>query len=404
MPNQPIQRPKKIGLIGLYRCGNIGDEAIWRAFVQTMRPMLPEGSQIRLIAFGPGGFESDWIPCDETDADGFLHRMAMDDFSARRINLGFWLGRGAARFLRTLSGLDAVWYAGGHWIHDLSLKTLAGVMLPLVWARLKGANAGFVNVGAGPLESVLGKRLTAFAIGAKGPLVVRDEHSRQVLQGASLRRKAEVGRDTAFLLEPASDEVVDEWWSRIGAPKGKPTIGIVPCAWFKMAHLYSPRARLVQEMIDTLAAQARRMVEKNMTVALIPTMLPEDERVSERIIEQAGGGCFLVPTRRIPARVLMGLIGRLRALVSFRMHPVLFAYKMGTPFVALDYAPKLRSLVRDIGLERRLIPLDENWKERIEEAIDALLSDHDPMAGATPLAQLQQEARSGLEAAVRTLE
>ena len=60
MPSKSDTQSKSLGLIGLYRCGNIGDEAIWQAFVQALRPILPSGWRIRRVTFGPGGFESGW--------------------------------------------------------------------------------------------------------------------------------------------------------------------------------------------------------------------------------------------------------------------------------------------------------------------------------------------------------
>lgn len=402
-----MQHPKRtstLGLIGLYRCGNIGDEAIWRAFVQALRPLLPASWEVRLITFGPGGFETGCVPPDNEQTDEFLHQMVLDDPKARKIGLRFWLGGGLFRFLKTLLDLDAVWYAGGHWLHDLSASTLAGVMLPLLWARMRGANAGFVNVGAGPLTSRFGKRLAAAGLGARGPLVVRDEHSRKVLRAARIRKDPRLGADTAFLLKPASEARVDQAWQQAALPADQPVVGIVPCAWFAMAHLYRRRSDLEGVMIDALADRMRHLAERGMAVALVPTMLPEDERVAERIGRLAGEGPFsIVPTRQIPARVLMGMIAKMRALISFRMHPLLFAIASGTPFVALNYAPKVDSLVRDVGLERWLVDLNDGWPDELARRLDALFESPDPFEGMAPLEPMRQRAQNGLAQAIETL-
>ena len=402
-PNENKDR-KTIGLIGLYRCGNLGDEAIWQAFTQELGSLIDSDIHQKMITFGPGGFESAYIPDDQKTADRVLHRLAIDDPGARKINWGFWVGQGASGFFKTLSTLQAAWYAGGHWIHDISKTTLAGIMLPLFWAHHKGSNAGFVNVGAGPLDSAFGKWLVAKGLGANGPLIVRDEHSAAQIEKTSTQRKAVVAADTAFLLDPPSDDIVDRALEILNLEKSTETIGVVPCAWFKMADLYQTKSQQVQTMIRKLAELLRKIDQKGFHSLLIPTMLPEDESVCKAIIKQAGQGRFsIAPTRRFTARTLMGIIGRLRALVSFRMHPVLFAAKMRTPFVAMNYAPKLESLVAQIGCSKWLVDLDDRWPETLQQKLGALLSDKDPFCDATPTDKLEQNARMGIFKAVETL-
>ena len=394
-----------LGLIGLYRCGNLGDEAIWQAFSKTLAPMLPDDWDLRMITFGPGGFESAVIPKDQQAASRLLHEMAMDDLGARKINTGFWAGRGFIRFLRVLSRMDSVWYAGGHWIHDLSLTTLAAVMTPIFWAKLRGAKGGFVNVGAGPLTSSIGKLITRAALGTREPLVVRDHHSAKQLSQAGVDRKVTVAKDAAFLLDSAHANIVKQLWSEMGWPKDRPVIGIVPCAWFKMSDLYKPSQHKVDRMISSLANQATRLAKKGYAVALFPTMLPEDEITCKKILEKTGDGPFYIaPTRKISAEKLMGIIGKLRALISFRMHPALFAYRTKVPIVACDYAPKISSFMADVGLEKWLVSLDDNWQDNLEKRVDELLEDPLPNRDALPLEKMRESAFSGIKEAFDTLE
>ncbi|MDP8225938.1 MAG: polysaccharide pyruvyl transferase family protein [Candidatus Lernaella stagnicola] len=391
-----------LGLLGLYRCGNLGDEAIWRAFVDGIRDVSPT-LHLRMVTYGPGGFDAAWIPDDPVAADGVLHQLALDARHARRFDWMYWLPVGVVRFLRELAGTQALWYAGGHWIHDLSLTTLAGILAPIVWSRWRGRSAGFVNVGVGPLATAAGRRLARHGLHGVEPLVVRDEHSAKVLRGAGVRQSASVAADTAHLLDPAPPELIEEAWTQLVGSEQRPVVGLVPCAWFKLADLYRPDTRLVDTMIASLADLVRRLEAAGHAVVLLPTMLPEDEIVAHRIASRADDLPRVAPIRDWPARTLLGVIGRLRALVSFRMHPVLFANRMRTPFVALDYAPKVRSLVADLGLSRWLVPLDDNWPAAMTEKVEQLLADPDPFAGATDLEALRERARAGIIAALATL-
>jgi polysaccharide pyruvyl transferase WcaK-like protein len=394
--------PPTLGLLGLYRCGNIGDEAIWRAFVDAVRAARPD-VRLRMIAYGPGGLDAAPLPDDPRAVDELLHHLALDDPRARRVRWGWWLRSGLCRLVRELRDLDAVWYAGGHWLHDLSLVTLAGVLAPPTWARLRGKSGGFVNVGAGPLDGSLGRFLARRALPGRGPLVVRDEHSAAVLRAAGAP-EPRIAADTAYLLDPAPAAEIDAAWNRLNLPPDVETIGLVPCAWFKLADLYRPRTEQVDRMVDALADLARGQAKAGRCVLLLPTMLPEDDLVARRIAAKCDlPGVRVAPTGDWPARVLLGLIGRLRALVSFRMHPLLFAYRMGTPLVALNYAPKVESLMADLNLSRWLAPLDEAWPQTLAARLDALLADPDPLAGATPLEVQKEKARAGIDAALATL-
>ncbi len=399
------RRPLTIGLLGLYRCGNFGDEAIWRAFVGAVRPLLPAGSRLTMITLGPAGWEAKHLPeNDEQKIDELLHHLALDAPLARRLRWWHWLNRGWPLLKRQIDELDALWYAGGHWIHDLSLRTLAGVLAPIRYAHKRGINAGFVNVGAGPLDTTFGHILTRRAVAGPGPLIVRDAHSAEVLAAADVPRTVTVCEDTAHLLQPADADAVDAAWRVSNLPTDRPAVGIVPCAWFKMDDLYRPQRARVEAMVAALAAEAHRLAKRGLATVLIPTMLPEDEIVARQILSRLGDGpYYLLDTRLLPARTLMGLIGRLRALISFRMHPLLFACRMRTPLVALDYAPKVNSLVHQFNLERWLTPLDDHWPKALAEKMDRLLADPDPLREACPADRLAARALAGVQQAVATL-
>jgi polysaccharide pyruvyl transferase WcaK-like protein len=395
------ENQKSLGLIGLYRCGNLGDEAIWLAFAKTLPGMMPAGWAIKLVTFGPGGFDVAAIPNDSQQAETLLHEKALDDPNARRLDLMYWGAGGGRKFFSRLAKFDALWYAGGHWIHDLSLTTAAGVAAPMVWAQRKKINNGFVNVGAGPIKTAMGRLVARAGTKGSGPLVVRDKHSQKVLESAGVKKPAVVGADAAFLLDPAT-KGMDAVCAEMNWPVDKPVVGIVPCAWFKMDDLYKRNNSAIGSMIDALARQVRDLDAQGFAVALIPTMLPEDETTCRQIRQKANAG-FVVPTRKTTARQLMALIGRCRALISFRMHPVLFAYVTGTPFVAMNYADKLQSLVECVGLDRWLVDLAFDWPKNLSATFRQLLDTPDPFADAVPLDQMRAQAIAGIQAAIETL-
>lgn len=79
-------------------------------------------------------------------------------------------------------------------------------------------------------------------------------------------------------------------------------------------------------------------------------------------------------TQLITSRQLQSEIGQLKLFISMRLHPVIFAFNSGTPFVALNYAPKVEQFCHETGIDSQLVDLNDNaWGRRISEFAELTL-------------------------------
>ena len=147
-----------------------------------------------------------------------------------------------------------------------------------------------------------------------------------------------------------------------------PTVGLSPCAWFTFENVYRRDPNAIEAMVAVLRQILEGLQARGYRALLIPTMNPEDREVCERLLQS---GVDLLETDPLTPSEIQGAIGSLHALISMRLHPVIFAFNVGTPFVALNYASKVAEFCLRAGLEDRLVDLGDGWGEETLRRFDS---------------------------------
>jgi polysaccharide pyruvyl transferase WcaK-like protein len=76
---------------------------------------------------------------------------------------------------------------------------------------------------------------------------------------------------------------------------------------------------------------------------------PEDRALSREIQEKMEAPSYLVETPNRP-ETMLGIIGCLDALVSLRLHTLIFAAKQRVPMVGCVYDPKVASFLQSLEM------------------------------------------------------
>ena len=101
--------------------------------------------------------------------------------------------------------------------------------------------------------------------------------------------------------------------------------------------------------------------------------------------------------------LLIGLLSRMDAVVSMRLHGLIFSSLSGAPLVGVSYDPKIQSFLRYLGAGTCISLEDvteENLKQAVAQAIDTLPHREELRAKAERLKDLE---RQNIQAVARLL-
>lgn len=399
-----------IGVFGHYGNENLGDEAIIEALVARIRT---ERSDVEIRCFsihprdssrryGVAAFpirsagEVEVSPRGDTGAANPRVSIATSlarntaalpsENAASRIKalLPNWLRAPLARFARMLDlargiadefaflirsyrrlrSVDALIVAGSNQFLDNFGGPWGFPYTLLKWsmlARLAGCRLFYVSVGAGPLDSRLGKLMVRMAVRVADYLSFRDAASRRLLQDFGVRRTSAVYPDLAHSLVVRARGSHTAQNSR---QLVKPVVGINPMPVYDERYWSSPDRERYRRYCVNLATFAAYLVEEGHPVFLFSTQ-PKDINVAADIVDAMGPSLasrLLQPEPvKQPRTVddMMGVISEADIVVATRFHGTLLSLHAHRPVLAICYHRKTRDLMCAMGQEDYAIDLDK---------------------------------------------
>lgn len=339
----------RILISGYYGFGNLGDEALLQIIVAQLRTRLPF-AEIDVLSAEP-----------ETTS----HELRVDATPRGDI----------AAVRRAIERADVVLSGGGGLLQNAtSLRSLmyyAGIVRTAIRARKKTM---IFAQSIGPLDFVGRQIVREFCRGLSAA-TVRDERSRALLAplvpSVTVRRTA----DPVFLFDPPEPESSDLAAQGLGA--GSDPLAVV-CV--RKAADFADGAARIAEAVDRLAEA------HGVRVGFIAFGGPVDAEASTIVMRTCRSSPTLLPTDGLAS--VAQIIGRARLVIGMRLHALILAVRLGVPFLAIPYDPKVWGLCEDIGypLEPLWTPgartqstqspadlADEAWRRR--DALSALVRD-----------------------------
>ena len=228
-------------------------------------------------------------------------------------------------------------------------------------------------MGVGPLSDGVDTGMVRETLSSATQVTVRDQESRMVLEEAGLLNPITVTADPAFLLQP--EEFPAHLLAEEGVPVGKRLVGISVREPGRAAE------RLDVDGYHRLLAQIGDfLVHRIDAYVLFVPMERDDIRHAHGVLSHmvaAERGRILHGTYS-PQQVL-GLMRHFDLAVGMRLHFLIFAAMVGTPFLPLPYAGKVFDLAQRLGVpalrgvEREvegplLAEVDRLWDEREQRA------------------------------------
>ena len=129
-----------------------------------------------------------------------------------------------------------------------------------------------------------------------------------------------------------------------------------------------------ETVLASLADAARRLHAAGWTVRFVPVW-DKDEEPCRDVARRAGLSDADVEPLILDARQWIGMVRQFDVIVTLKLHAAVLAAVAGTPFVPLEYRPKVRDFCESIGWVDHLMRTDEFTGERVERAVRALYDD-----------------------------
>ena len=321
---------------GYYGFSNAGDEAVLAAIVQGLARHFP-----------------DCRPC-VLSADPEATQREHGVEAVQRWCLGdVW---------RELAGADLLIQGGGSLIQDAtSTKSALYYLAVLRMARMRRVPAMVFAQGFGPLRNPALRLVARREYEALAAITARDEETIHELRRLGVRRVEPVlTADPALLLQPdmeAATAALQE--AKVDGGSGLLLLSLRD--WAGVDRL--------MPMLASITESARS--RHGLRAIAVPFQEPEDVAIAEALC-RTDRHTRLVRCPDGPAQ-LMGVVAQTRAVVSMRLHGIIFAAAQAVPAVGISYDPKLNAFG---GRARQpVVKLGGCTQERLTALVDGILAE-----------------------------
>lgn len=329
----------KIVIAGNYGAKNLGDEMILEGLLTAFKSIAPH-AEITVLSADPV-------------ATAALHNIN----SLKQFPAGF---RSFLHQLRSSKNIKAVKncdyfvLGGGGLFSNLTLKAylIWGIQASMAYFYKKPVIMYGQSVG--PFRNKIQQRIVKKLFKKARFVAVRDESSKETLKDLDIGGKIYVIPDLIFRLKSPS------------ATKREKKIII---ALRQMPNLSPEFKARISNFFNWL------IEEKKYHLKFAAFQLPHDEQLNAEILQNIRQKAKVSHMPHFHnAEGLLKHFAAAEFVIGMRLHSVLSAIKSSTPFMALDYAPKVRDFLKYAKLSDLVVPMDE---ENLQKKFTEILADSD---------------------------
>ena len=367
--NRPKRDRDGVVICGAYGRGNAGDDAILEAILQEMRAIDPD------------------MPITVLTKDPKATRLTYRVRTAGRMDVLTWKKamRHTALYIN----------GGGSLIQDVTSRRSLWFYLHNIQAAHKaGCKVQMYGCGIGPVLREQHRQLAARVLNASVDVItLREPDSLKELQSMGVTKpEILLTADPALTLPAANSDEIDSVLLRSGIPPRGNYLCFALRNWKgfeEKTPLFGQAAQYAYETYGLTPVFAA--VEKHLD-PVAGRLAAAGLEIPHYFLDDAGS-----------AGTIIGALSRMQAVVSMRLHALIFAAGQGIPLAGVVYDPKVSAFLRYIGQEnfQDLSSLTlERLKAMIDQAVGAPVS---PEAQAAAVQKLRQTEQVNMETARRLL-
>ena len=367
--NRPKRDRDGVVICGAYGRGNAGDDAILEAILQEMRAIDPD------------------MPITVLTKDPKATRLTYRVRTAGRMDVLTWKKamRHAGLYIN----------GGGSLIQDVTSRRSLWFYLHNIQAAHKaGCKVQMYGCGIGPVLREQHRKLAASVLNASVDVItLREPDSLKELQSMGVTKpEILLTADPALTLPAASEDEIDSVLLRAGIPPHGKYLCFALRNWKGFedkAPLFAQAAKYAYETYGLTPVFAA--VEKHLD-PVAGRLAAAGLDIPHYFLDDAGS-----------AGTIIGALSRMQAVVSMRLHALIFAAGQGIPLAGVVYDPKVSAFLRYIGQEN-FLDLDALTADALKAMIDRMVSSPiSPEEQAAAVQKLRQIEQVNVDTARRLL-
>lgn len=335
------RRHPRITLLGNNAGRNLGDMAILSSILFSLARRLP-GVRFYVPSTNP-----QWTR---------RHYGAQFDLRARSVMP--WTGSIRLLGVPTLSAFaasDVVLICDGiifgNMLFNPAFNYLITLVLLVPLARLFGCKVVCYSGGIGPFPSAISRRLARWTLNGCDLVMLRERDSARLARTLGVSRPIEVTGDAAFINPVSDDGQASRILRQLGIDTKASILAINVTAYMDRWLAAGEKMARDADLLTTVAEGIRRAqaVVPGSFVPLVICTQPMDQRVSQRLA--AAIGARVLSNDTWLSHDIQAVMRRCQLMMGMRFHSLVLASAVGTPVIALNYAPKVRNYMRLLGCE-----------------------------------------------------
>ena len=323
-----------IVICGAYGMGNAGDDAILEAIIGEMRNIAP-GLPITALSRKP----------KETRLKYGVDSVHMFDlYGFRRVMKHTQLYiSGGGSLIQNVTSRRSLWY------YLYTIKT----------AKRLGNDVMMYGCGIGPIVDNRDEpKVRDILNSCVDVITLREEFSLSELRRFGVTKpKMRVSSDPALTLMPAPADTVDEELKKYGLDPFGSYVCFSVRSWTDFTQKAPEFAKAADYVADELGLTPVFILinhrEDGEATDLVRTMMKNEAAVISSTMNSA---------------LTIGLLSRMKAVVSMRLHALIFAASQGVPLVGVSYDPKVTAFLDSVS-EERCIPFADMTAENLSDMI-----------------------------------
>lgn len=331
-------------IAGYYGLNNIGDEAILSGMICSLNKYIDD-ARFSVITNDPIETKKihNVIPVKQSFKEG-IPRFALNCvFKNELYNI-----------FRNIDTCDIFILGGGSLLQDLRIYYLPLLLSMVHYAQTKGKKTAVYGIGAGPIDTMLGKKLCRKILGSADLVTVRDPMSKRVLDRCGLQNVIQTA-DPAFGLDLQTDDFLR---GPFGTGNECPKENYFSTTLYNWLQDSDRNRNRTAHAVDL---KNRRMLVSNLYADICKTydrdlLFVPTVKIDEKGYHEINGSMHCSKNVSVISYAndltrVASFLSRSDLLIGMRLHSLILATIMGVPIVPISYCGKVKSYLELIGIE-----------------------------------------------------